>query len=443
MVTGFPRLSLLARICLTCLALVGLSVVDQQPMPEAANSREATGSQPAHAVAADAFAADVALAGVVAASRSLQILPEVPASIELPAPTATAVPPSPTPEPPPGPQWARVRSETPLRLSSDSGAPEAHFLPVGSYLRILGLEAGRYRVHYGGNGDDLDPGEGWVDPGEVDVTPAPRWVEALEGTVLWSGATARDRLAVLPAGAVVEVLEDRGRRLHVFYLGDGHTRGQAEGWVNVDTLGPAGPLIVAEKWGLRVMTRSDVQAIEAGEGVWMRVPFRTQLDGSPSEDSNCGPVSIGMALQFFHLGVPTAELRSIAEELQGTSDPELGFSIQFLEGTVDRVGLRGVELEIEPERLKPWTIDDVRRHLGQGHPVIVELRYNAMPGRSMAAFAEDHYVVLTGMLGDDFIYNDSVDVDGPGYGRLISEEDLKLAWGSSYFPWAAFAVSAP
>jgi hypothetical protein len=336
-----------------------------------------------------------------------------------------------------------VESEGPLWVSSEAGLKEAHFLPKGSYLKILGSEAGRYRVHYGGNGDDLDPGDGWVDPAFVEITPAPRWVEVREGGVLRSGPTTMDHLAALPAGAVVEVLEDLGRRLRVFYLGDGHTRRQAEGWIDASSLGPAGPLIVAERWGVRVLTRADAQALAAGEGVWLRVPFRTQLDGSPSEDSNCGPASIGMALQAFHVSLPTGELRSIAEKLQGTTDPDFGFSIQFLQGTVDQVGMRGLELEMAPDRLKPWTIEDVRRHLGQGHPVIVELRYNKMPGRSMAAYSEDHYVVLTGMLGDDFIYNDSVDVDGPGYGRLISEKDLMLAWGSSYIPWAAFAVSAP
>jgi hypothetical protein len=298
-------------------------------------------------------------------------------------------------------------------------------------------------VYYGGNGDDLDPAEGWAEGVDLDLTPAPRWVEVRRSALVWSGPGSDVHLGSLPAGAVVEVLEDLGRRLHVFYLGDGYAQPQIEGWVDVFELGPAGPLIVAEKWGVRVLTRADVQAIEAGKGTWLRVPFRTQLDGSPSADANCGPASVGMVLQFFRVGVPTAELRTVAEKLQGTSDPDLGFSIEFLEGTVDRLGMKGLDLERAPAKLKPWTIEDVRGHLGQGHPVIVELRFKAMPGRSMAGYSEDHYVVLTGVLGDDFIYNDSVDVDGPGYGRLMSTADLERAWQSSYFPFAAFAVSAP
>jgi len=49
---------------------------------------------------------------------------------------------------------------------------------------------------------------------------------------------------------------------------------------------------------------------------------------------------------------------------------------------------------------------------------------------------------VTGILGDYFLYNDPID-DGPGYGRLISGEQLRRAMAASDFPMAAFATAVP
>ena len=55
-----------------------------------------------------------------------------------------------------------------------------------------------------------------------------------------------------------------------------------------------------------------------------------------------------------------------------------------------------------------------------------------MPGRDSSDYWEDHYVVLCGVQGEDFIYSDPTDIDGPGYGRLISAKQLEQAWSTSY-----------
>ena len=49
-------------------------------------------------------------------------------------------------------------------------------------------------------------------------------------------------------------------------------------------------------------------------------------------------------------------------------------------------------------------------------------------------------MVLSGIIGDRFIYNDPIDSDGTGYGRVISAEALKKAMAESDFPFAAFAA---
>ncbi len=132
----------------------------------------------------------------------------------------------------------------------------------------------------------------------------------------------------------------------------------------------------------------------------------------------------------------------MADRLQGTSDPEGGFAIEYLEALIRRLGLKSYDLYGGAD-LRRWSLEDVRRHLAQGHSVIAELRFRLMPGRATSPSWDDHYVVLTGVRGDDFIYNDSVDPDGPGYGRVMSAEVLQRSWGGSYFPFAAFAVSKP
>jgi hypothetical protein len=54
----------------------------------------------------------------------------------------------------------------------------------------------------------------------------------------------------------------------------------------------------------------------------------------------------------------------------------------------------------------------------------------------------DHYIVITGVSGEYFLYNDPID-DGPGYGRLIHAEQLRRAMAASDFPMAAFATAMP
>ncbi len=243
-------------------------------------------------------------------------------------------------------------------------------------------------------------------------------------------------------GSVLETLEDLGPELRVFYLGDGRTRPVGEGWVQSADVRPAGPMLAAEGRGVRVLSPPDVAALASGNGTWLKVPYRTQLDGSPSAGANCGPASVGMVLEYFGISVPTAELRALANKLQGTNDPDSGVAIEYLEKMVERFSLRGHGLSVG-KNLRRWSLEDVREHLSLGHPVIPQLRYRLMPGRAGSDYWYDHYVVLMGYRGDDFIYSDSVDADGPGYGRLMSAESLTRAWRSSAFPFAAFAVSRP
>ena len=65
-----------------------------------------------------------------------------------------------------------------------------------------------------------------------------------------------------------------------------------------------------------------------------------------------------------------------------------------------------------------------------------------LPGRTKSQYYGDHYIVIVGLSGNNFLYNDPVDSDGRGYGRLISAETLEQAMSNATgdFSRAAFAV---
>lgn len=362
---------------------------------------------------------------------------------------ASSPKPSPVPTAARFPEWVQSLAEMDLwpvpGFVADAGPTRddgPRTVPKGSYLKVLESAGDRFLVYHGGD-DEQEAVEGWVSSALLSPSGPPRWVITRRATRTASNPGFEGRLSLgLPERAVLEVLEDSGTELRALYLGDGHLREVAEGWVQVADLGPAGAMLAGEARGVRLLGKQEVATLRSGGGLWLKVPYRSQLDGSPSADANCGPASVGMAMAAHGTFVPTEELRAVANKLQGTWGTDTGFAIEHLQGVVEMHGLRGQDLYVG-KSFRRWTLEDVRRHLVQGHPVIPQLRFRLMPGRDRADYFEDHYVVLTGMLGDDFIYNDPVDSDGPGYGRLMSTETLVRAWGGSYFPFAAFAVSKP
>ena len=125
----------------------------------------------------------------------------------------------------------------------------------------------------------------------------------------------------------------------------------------------------------------------------------------------------------------------------GISSTFSGTTLESLRSVAEAHGLVGLGL-YENGRYRRWTLDDVRRHLRAGQPVIPQLRYLMMPGRGWTWTSIDHYVVISGLVGEDFIINDPIPEGGKGE-RLISAGDLDRAWRSSDFPYAGFAIARP
>lgn len=169
--------------------------------------------------------------------------------------------------------------------------------------------------------------------------------------------------------------------------------------------------------------------------LWLGVPHRSQFDGTFYAETNCGPASLGMILEAYGLRYATDAIRGEVNRFQGDSNPDSGTSLGAVALVAQRAGLYPVGLQ------RRWSIDDVRAHLTAGRPIITLVRFADLPGNSGSDLATNHYIVLTGLSGEQFIYNDSAYVQGAGRGLLIPADVLKRAWDNSVIPGQAVAFS--
>ncbi|MSQ24571.1 MAG: LysM peptidoglycan-binding domain-containing protein [Chloroflexi bacterium] len=172
------------------------------------------------------------------------------------------------------------------------------------------------------------------------------------------------------------------------------------------------------------------------------VPYRSQLDGSPWQGANCGPVSLGMGLASLGINLSSTELRRQVLNAQGFSGNSVGTLIDALARTATNNGARALGL-FDGNQVKRWSVNDIREQLRAGRPVIAQVRLRALPGRAFYPYFGDHYMILTGLNGDSFVYNDPLDSDGPGFNRQMSAAQLQGAMNAtdSRFAFAAFALS--
>jgi hypothetical protein len=223
-------------------------------------------------------------------------------------------------------------------------------------------------------------------------------------------------------------------RLAARYPGDGRLIAPGRGWVDVDHVSPADEPTADE------LPRAYPMVAEP-DILRLRVPYQSQLDGTLWAGANCGPTTLGMALESFGIEVSTAELRARTLDTQQMWGDEAGTLLDALARVAQSYGVRTPGL-FAGSRLRRWTIPDIREHVQAGHPVIVQVRYRALPGREDFPYFGDHYIVITGLAGDDFLYNDSIDSDGVGYDRIMPGQQLWRAMNTSdrRYTYAAFAV---
>jgi hypothetical protein len=207
------------------------------------------------------------------------------------------------------------------------------------------------------------------------------------------------------------------------------------GWVEAPEVAPAGapsPRDLPRSYPDN--TRMDIAQVFA--------PYRSQLDGTAYSLANCGPTTLSMALASFGIDASPGTLRAQVQDHQHIWGNYVGSLITALAATAQDYGLQTLDL-YDGDDIHRWTLDDVRAHLEQKHPVVVQVRYRALPGRERIAYYGDHYILLTGVLDDAILYNDPINVDGLGWDRVISGARLAEAMDASdaRYKFAAFALS--
>ena len=184
------------------------------------------------------------------------------------------------------------------------------------------------------------------------------------------------------------------------------------------------------------------------------VPYRNQLDGSAYAQANCGPTSLSMALAYYGVDASTWDLRVSAMKAQhswvtdegGYSD-RYGVFVYNLATVAQQLGFHADGLWDRDggriDHLHQWTAADLRRELLRDHPVIVEVQYRLLAAHSGSAAVDDHYILVRGTVGSDFVYSDPLGYGDHGPDEQISENDLMSAMARSSAPRAAFALVRP
>jgi hypothetical protein len=186
---------------------------------------------------------------------------------------------------------------------------------------------------------------------------------------------------------------------------------------------------------------NQVQRRVLGDGlIWLGVPFRSQIDGGDFQYVNCGPASLTMVLAGFGLEVGPSQVRDYLNNLIDNFDTDLGTSLDVLARIAQQAGLTPMDLYSDQGGYRNWSTDAVRWHVQQGHPVITLVKYRNLPGHTSSHSTFDHYIVITGLTPNGFIYNDAAFATTLGYGLEISDVELEYAWNNSSIPHYAVAL---
>ncbi|HLZ31360.1 MAG TPA: SdrD B-like domain-containing protein [Chloroflexota bacterium] len=186
---------------------------------------------------------------------------------------------------------------------------------------------------------------------------------------------------------------------------------------------------------------AQVQRRVLGDGlVWLGVPFRSQIDGGDFQYVNCGPASLTMVLAGFGLEVGPSQVRDYLNSLIDNFNTDLGTSLDVLAQIGKDAGLTPMDLYSDNGGYRNWSTDAVRWHVQQGHPVLTLVKYRNLPGHSNSLSEFDHYIVISGLTPNGFIYNDAAFSTTLGYGLEISDVELEYAWDNSSIPHHALAL---
>jgi hypothetical protein len=184
---------------------------------------------------------------------------------------------------------------------------------------------------------------------------------------------------------------------------------------------------------------SGLKIVRSERALWLGVPFITQLDGTVYGGVNCGPASTAMVLGAFGIRTTPDAVRNYVNDATGVYSASVGTSLDSLARVARESGLDVANLHASGGYLR-WSTDLLRREIESGRPVVTLVKYRALPPHSGSSADFDHYIVIAGLSGNDFIYNDAAFTGERGFGLLISPQDLERAWDYSSIPRHGMSV---
>ena len=176
-----------------------------------------------------------------------------------------------------------------------------------------------------------------------------------------------------------------------------------------------------------VFTNADVGALVGGAGIPSNSSITNVISSTSVALNNAATatgsgVTLTIAKAFTKQSVPTCPSPKVVELFPG-------------------------EYDGDGSGLHRWTLDEIRGSVRIGQPVIVQVVYRGLPGREDSGYYGDHYIIVTGLMGDNFLYNDpiggQVAREAPGYDRLMSPAQLTRAMRASDtgYAYTAFGLS--
>jgi len=147
-----------------------------------------------------------------------------------------------------------------------------------------------------------------------------------------------------------------------------------------------------------------------------------------------------MVLAAFGLEVGPSQVRDYLNSLIDNYNTDLGTSLDVLARIARQAGLTPMDLYSDHGGYRNWSTEAVRWHVQQGRPVITLVKYRDLPGHGSSLSEFDHYIVISGLTPNGFIYNDAAFSTTLGYGLEISDVELQYAWENSSIPHHALAL---
>jgi Peptidase C39 family len=171
-------------------------------------------------------------------------------------------------------------------------------------------------------------------------------------------------------------------------------------------------------------------------------PYRTQLDDSIYARSDCGPAVLGMALATYGLDEDTLELRRLTHTYQGTWPAvRVGTSLQYIAQVAEDFGVHASGLYADADLFRSWSAADLAEQVQAGRLAVPLVRFGLLPGHESTGVRWGHYILLYGVSGDGFLYQDPAmrPID-EGRARWISRAQLDEAMAPTWPPRQALVL---